>query len=259
MANEKDIIDLGSVTVPTKWDDITLKKFSEIERYYSDKDKKFNVIDVLDILIDKDRDYIMSLPSEFLESILSKMSFLQTSPKTKEPSNKVTIKGETYIVKTMEKLKTGEYVAADGIIKSDPHNYAAIMAILCRKDGETYDSHYEAEVLDDRIKFWEDQPVTEILPVVSFFLTCYATLEIPSRLYSKVEEAVKHIQQSIDSSDRIGASKRFFLNLRMKRLRKSLRSINNTSRTRSLSSRISLKKARWKRKKTLGRKTGEKQ
>ena len=250
-----NIIDLGSVTVPTKWDDITLKKFSEIERYYSDKDKKFNVIDVLDILIDKDRDYIMSLPSEFLESILNKMSFLQTSPKTKEPSNKVTIKGETYIVKTMEKLKTGEYVSVDTVIKNDPHNYAAIMAILCRKDDEVYDSKYEAEILEDRIKFWEEQPVTEILPVVSFFLTCYMALEIPSQLYSKVEEAITHIQQNINSSDKIGVFKRCYLNWQMKRLRKSLKSTNNTSRTRSLSSRISSRKARWKLKRMRSKRT----
>lgn len=215
-------IDFQEWVVPTSWDDITLKRFQDIERYYADKDKQFNVIDVLDILIDKDRDYIMSLPSEFLESILNKMSFLQTQPTVKEPSNKVTISGETYIVKTMEKLKTGEYVAADGIIKNDPHNYAAIMAILCRKDNEVYDSHYEAEVLDDRIKFWEEQPVTNVLQIISFFLQLWLVLEIPSQLYSKVEEELNRIQQSIDNSDKIGAFKRRSLKSRIKTLRKSL-------------------------------------
>ena len=48
----------------------------------------------------------------------------------------------------MEKLKTGEFVAIDTILKSDPHDYISIFAVLCRKDGEIYDSKFEAEEFD---------------------------------------------------------------------------------------------------------------
>ena len=38
MDNE-NVIDFGSWTVPSKWEDVTLKMFQEIEKYYSDKDR----------------------------------------------------------------------------------------------------------------------------------------------------------------------------------------------------------------------------
>lgn len=167
---EKEIIkDFKEWKVPTRWEDLTLKTYQDIERYYKDGDKEFNVIDVLDILTDKTRDEINELPAEFLEIILTHLSFLTTAPEVDEPSNKITINGETYAVNVMEKLKVGEYVAVDTILKNDRHDYASILAILCRKQGEVYDSKYEAEIFEDRKKMFEEQPVIKILPIVNFF------------------------------------------------------------------------------------------
>lgn len=226
MNNDTEIIDYGSVTVPSSWKEITLKKYQDIERYYSDKDdKSFNTMDVLDILIDKDRDFIMSLPSEFLEIILDKLSFLAIEPEVKEPSNKIIIDKVEYSIAFQNKLKTGEYVAVDTVLKSDPHNYAAILAILCRRDGEIYDTKFENEVLDDRIKLFENQPMIDIFPILSFFLSCYMALESLSLLYSKVDESLSLTQQLIDNSPRIGAFKKLSLKWQMKKLKKSLKSI----------------------------------
>ena len=246
-----DVIDLGSCIVPTSWKDITLKTYEEIERYYDSVsgETQFNVLDVLDILIDKDRDFIMSLPQEFLMKILDKLSFLQTAPESKEPSNSIVIDGEKYSINFMEKLKLGEYVSADGVLKNDPHNYAAILAILCRKQGEVYDSKYEAEIFEDRVKMWEKQPVIDILPIVSFFLQLCVQSEILSRLYTTVEEAIDHTQQSIDSSDRIGVWRKLYLNWRVRNLKRSLKSSKNTSQMHLRSLPISLRKELWKRKK----------
>jgi hypothetical protein len=226
---EKDIIkDFKEWNVPTKWEDLSLKTYQDIERYYKNGDKEFNVIDVLDILTDKTRDEINELPAEFLETILTHLSFLATAPKVDEPSNKITINGETYAVNVMEKLKVGEYVAVDTILKNDRHDYASILAVLCRKQGEVYDSKYEAEIFEDRKKMFEEQPVVKILPIVNFFLQLYATSEIPSLLSSKVENAIDHIQQNIATSDRIGVFKKYYLNWRVNRYRKSLKSIKYT-------------------------------
>lgn len=228
MTDEKDIIDYGSITVPTSWNDITLKVFQDIERYYNDKDRQFNVIDVLDIFIDKDKDYIMSLPSEFLEKIMEKLSFLQTQPEVGEPSNSIVISGETYSVNVMEKLKTGEYIAFDGALKNDKYDYASFLAILCRKKGEVYDSKFEAEVFEERRKMFEQLPVVKVLPTVSFFLQLWLLSETPSLLYTKVEEALDLTAQSIANSDKIGAFKKLYLKSRIKTLRKSLMSNKNT-------------------------------
>lgn len=224
---DKEVIkDFGKWNVPTKWDDITLKIYQEIEKYYEDKEtKEFDVREVLHILTNKDWDEINALPAEFLDTILTHLIFLTTTPEVGEASNKIIVDGVEYKINVMEKLKLGEYVAVDTVLKADKHDYASILAILCRKEGEIYDSTYEAEVFDKRKEMFENQPVTKILPIVSFFLDLYITLETPSQLYSQVESAINHIQQTIDSSQKIGASKRLSLNWQMKKLRKSLKSI----------------------------------
>lgn len=224
---DKEVIkDFGKWNVPTKWDDITLKIYQEIEKYYEDKEtKEFDVREVLHILTHKDWDEINALPAEFLDTILTHLIFLTTTPEVGEASNKIVVDGVEYKINVMEKLKLGEYVAVDTVLKADKHDYASILAILCRKEGEIYDSTYEAEVFDKRKEMFENQPVTKILPIVSFFLDLYITLETPSQLYSQVESAISHIQQTIDSSQKIGASKRLSLNWQMKKLRKSLKSI----------------------------------
>lgn len=224
---DKEVIkDFGKWNVPTKWDDITLKIYQEIEKYYEDKEtKEFDVREVLHILTNKDWDEINALPAEFLDTILTHLIFLTTTPEVGEASNKIVVDGVEYKVNVMEKLKLGEYVAVDNVIKTDIHDYASMLAIICRKEGEVYDSKFEAEVFEKRKEMFEKQPVTKILPIVSFFLDLYITLETPSQLYSQVESAISHIQQTIDSSQKIGASKRLSLNWQMKKLRKSLKSI----------------------------------
>ena len=153
MDNE-NVIDFGSWTVPTSWDDVTLKMFQEIEKYYSDKDKNFDVREVLDIFTDHTRDEIDQLPINFTDKLLNELSFLKEQPKYGDASASIEIDGEKYSINVMEKLKTGEFVAIDTILKSDPHDYISILAVLCRKNGEIYDSKFEAELFDERKKLF---------------------------------------------------------------------------------------------------------
>ena len=221
---EDNIIDYGQVTVPTDWSQVTLKQYEKIEEYYDGDEKKFNIIDVLDIFINKTKDYIMSLPAEFLEKIIDKMSFINEQPKVDKPTNKIEIDGETYIINVMEKLKTGEYIAADTALKANRHDYASLLAILCRKEGEAYDSKFEAELFQKRKEMFEQQPITKILPLVSFFLNLWLMSEIPSRLFTVVEEEIKRTQKDIKTSTKLGACKKYYFNLQAKKLLKSLKS-----------------------------------
>ena len=226
---DKNIIDYGELNIPEKWEDIDLKTYQEIEKFYEDKkEENFDVLDVIDILTGKDKDYIKSLPMEFLDLILDKLSFLTVSPQTPEPTNKITIDGETYTIHFENQLKVGEYIAADSILKSDRHNYAALLAILCRKDGELYDSHFENEVIEDRIKFWEKQPVTKVLNLITFFLQLANLLYLPTLLSSQVEEAISLTQQNIDNLRKNGEISAFstkLLKRKLKKLRKSISTI----------------------------------
>ena len=223
-----EIIDYGEITVPTSWNEISLAKYQEIEEFYKDKDKKFDLLDVINIFIGKDKDYIMSLPAEFLEMILDKMSFINEQPKVDKPTNKIEIDGETYQINFQNKLKTGEFVAAEMAMKDNQHNYAALLAILCRKDGEIYDSKFENEILEDRIKLFEQQPITKILPLVSFFLNLWAILEIPTQLSMVVAEEINHTVKHIETLHQNGeVSKRYMKSLtkKLKKLEKSIKFI----------------------------------
>ena len=223
MDNE-NVIDLGKWTVPSKWDDVTLEMFQKIEKYYSDKDKDFDVREVLDIFTDHTRDEIDQLPINFTDKLLNELSFLKEQPKYGDASPKIEIDGEEYCINVMEKLKTGEYVAIDTILKSDPHDYISILAVLCRKNGEIYDSKFEAEVFEDRQKLFAKQPIMKIMPLIAFFFNLYILRMTHSQLYSEVEEGLNLIQQNIDNSENLGVFKRRSLNSQMKKLRKLLKS-----------------------------------
>ena len=228
MENNDIIKDFGQWNVPAKWDDVTLKVYQEIEKYYKGKEEKqFDVRDVLHILTKKSEDEINELPAEFLDTILTHLIFLVTTPEVGEPTNKIEIDGVEYKINIMEKLKLGEYVAIDNVLKSDSSDYASILAILCRKEGEIYDSRFEAEEFEKRKEMFEKQPVTKILPIIGFFLNLYILSERHSQLYSLVEEGINLTQQTIDNSQKIGVSKRLSLNWQMKKLRKSLKSIKH--------------------------------
>ena len=225
--NEKDTIDYGEWNVPTSWDQITLKQYQEIEKLYEDKDKRFDVRECLHIFTNKSIDEINALPLEFVDSLMNNLVFLKDKPEEKEPTNKVIIDGEEYIINTQNKLKVGEYIASDAVLKSDRHNYAAILAVLARKVGEEYDSKFENEILEDRIKLFEQVPITDVLPVIGFFLTLYIALVTPSRLSSSIREGIDLTRSNIESSAKNGEISRHSMKSLMKKLKKLERSLDN--------------------------------
>lgn len=220
VVDKDENIDYGNWTVPESWNELTLKMFSDIEQYYSDKEKKVDVREVLHLLTDHSIDEIGQLPIEFVNKLLERLIWLQEAPKWDDPTNKVEIDGEQYVVNVKEKLKTGEYIAVDTVLKSDKNNYAAILAILCRKEGEIFDSKFENEILQSRIELWEKQPITKIMPIMNFFLQCFLILRAPSQMSMEIQEAISHIRKDIETSVKNGEHSKHFMKSVMKKLKK---------------------------------------
>lgn len=219
---------MGNWKVPTSWDEITLKQFQDIDAYYNDKERKFDVRDVIHILTNKTIDEVNQLPVEALDIIFGKLSFMNEQPKVAEPTNKIELDGVTYQINVMEKLKVGEYTAVDNVIKSNASNFAAILAVICRKENEIFDSHYENEVLTERMTMFENAPITKVLPVMNYFINCYILSEGLSQLYSMVEEEISLTRQSIQDSVKSGELTKLSSKWQMrklKKLEKSLKSI----------------------------------
>lgn len=221
---DNNIVDFKSWTIPTSWDEVKLSVFQKLEKEKANEDMQ--IIDILHILADKTKDEVMELPSEFIDIMLSKLQFLTTPMPEQEPSYKVEIDGETYQINFMEKLRVGEYVAVEMARKNDEHNYANILAILCRKEGEIYDSTFENEVLPSRIELFENQPITKVMPLVNFFLVRYILLHTPSQLSSKIKEGINLERENIQNLYKNGEVSKHTMKSAMKTLKKLEKTIN---------------------------------
>ena len=222
--------DFGEWKVPSSWDDLTLGKFQELERLYDGDDeneRKFDVRDVLDLMTDRTKDEINELPIEFTDSLLRKMYWLHEQPDFGKPSNKVIIDGVQYTVHNENEMKFGEYVALDTAMKGDKHNYAAMLAILCRKEGEIFDAKFENEILPSRIEFWKNVSVMKVMPIVSFFLELSSMSLQVSQLSSEIQEGINHILKHIETSKRNGVFSALYTKWQVRKLKKLQKSIKN--------------------------------
>ena len=222
--------DFGEWKVPSSWDDLTLGKFQELERLYDTEDgneRKFDVRDVLDLMTDRTKDEINELPIEFTDSLLRKMYWLHEQPDFGKPSNKVTIDGVQYTVHNENEMKFGEYVALDTALKGDKHNYASMLAILCRKDGEIFDAKFENEILPSRIEFWKNVSVMKVMPIVSFFLELSSMSLQVSQLSLEIQEGINHILKHIETSKRNGVFSALYTKWQVRKLKKLQKSIKN--------------------------------
>ena len=222
--------DFGEWKVPSSWDDLTLGKFQELERLYDgddDKERKFDVRDVLDLMTDRTKDEINELPIEFTDSLLRKMYWLHEQPDFGKPSNKITIDGVQYTVHNENEMKFGEYVALDTALKGDKHNYAAMLAILCRKEGEKFDAKFENEILPSRIEFWKNVSVMKVMPIVSFFLELSSMSLQVSQLSLEIQEGINHILKHIETSKQNGVFSALYTKWQVRKLKKLQKSIKN--------------------------------
>ena len=222
--DENIIIDYKSWTIPTSWDDVKLSVFQKLEEEKANENTQ--MIDILHILTNKTKDEVMSLPVEFIDLLLQKLSFMLEPMPSQEPTNKIEIDGETYQINFMEKLRVGEYVAVEMARKNDEHNYANVLAILCRKEGEIYDSTFENEVLPSRIELFENQPITKIMPLINFFLARYILLQAPSQLSIKIKEGINLERENIQNLYKNGEVSKHTMRSVMKTLKKLEKTIN---------------------------------
>lgn len=217
--------------LPTSWNDISLKTFQEIQRYYDGMDdREIDYRDLLKIFSNKTDDEINMLPADFLEKMLIMLQFLNEKPLMDEPTNKIEYNGEEYVVNTMEKMKFGEFVDTQTAIKNDKTDLASIMAILCRKKGEIYDSDFIANKFDDRKAMYENMPITKVYPVIAFFLTLWIQLETPSALYLTLKEEIDHTLKLIETSKTNGDGSISYTRSDKRTLKKLQKQLNSLQR-----------------------------
>lgn len=214
-------IDLGKWKVPTRWDEVNLGQFAALERLYKgEASNGVDAVDLISIMTSRTKDEVMALPIEFMETMSIHLVFLETQPEMEKPSSTVEIDGETYIINVKEKLKFGEYVDFDQLIKNDPCDYPSMLAMLCRKSGEAYDSDFIANEFQRRVEMFSRQPVTKVLPLIAFFLELSMTLNGLSSNYSMVKGQLSQEVENLENYARRMGGKGLRMSLLMRRFRK---------------------------------------
>lgn len=224
MARKKEEVvkDFGSIKVPTKWEEVTLGQFEKIMKLTGGESKRVDVMSLLSILTGQDEDYINSLPASFVETLMAHLIFLNDNPRTYDhTASQIKIGDDFYSIHFLEELKFGEYVEVNESIKNDPLDYSSILAILCRKDGELFDEDYVANKFRKRKEMFQEQPVTEILPLIGFFLKLFLISRANSQgCLTELESATSQLLQHTNSSVSNGDGGKRSLSWRMRTTRK---------------------------------------
>lgn len=214
------------IEIPEKWEDITLEKFIEIQSLYTDGNQPTytQLISVLSNIPEKE---LNQYPAIVIEKIAEKLSYLKDEI-TKEVLNYIDIDGERYQINYMEELKFGEFVDCNTVLDADRNNFPAILSIVCRKEGETYDDEYIAKYQEKRMEMFAHQPITKVYPMVAFFLTCYQLSNINTQSYlENLKDQANHTLNNYIDLVKNGDGKRHFMNSQMRKLKKLKKQLNN--------------------------------
>lgn len=218
-------VELGQYNIPTKWEEVTLKQFQQILEL---EDKNDNLA-ILAIMLGKTKEEVQQLPSKVLTLFYQNLNFFKEEPKV-EVDNKLTINNELYVINDKDNMKVGEYADFNEILQYDRNNYAYMLAILCRKEGEVYDDKFIAEKLNKRKEMFENIPVTEALKTVNFFFQKFISLKTNTMNYSTAlkEEVESLIAESIKDLRKNGGfikPSNLRAIMKLKKLKKQLKSI----------------------------------
>lgn len=217
---EEEIKSFGDVTIADSWDKVTLKMFEDyIRRTEPDEngnEKQLTVYDVLEIFSNMKREDIEQLPVEFVDALMSRLSFMEFPMKEYKPSNYLKVGDDTYMINFYEQMREKEYEDCQLVIKSDKYDYAGILAIVCRKIideqvddlsketwkiTEKYDTEFANVKYEARKKAFENMPVGDVMPLMAFFLNRWMQSEQVSQAYlEKAKDETGRFVENIETS-----------------------------------------------------------
>ena len=260
--------DFGSITVPTKWEEVTLQMLSDYlalskekedalekdkaqaERdkteMPNEKDEKYNITDkdLLKCFTDFDMDKYDVLPVELYNSIMSNFSFVLEDMPQWKPSNHLEYNGMEFVVNDKEALKVKEYEDAEMILRNNMYDYPSLLAVLCRKVtgtktdnvtglswevNEVYDSEFANKIFDARREMFAKMPITKVMPLIGFFLMRkIESTNLSQNSLTTIAQNLYDTLQVIEDSHKTTGLRRLFILPEMIKLRKWKKYIKST-------------------------------
>lgn len=176
------------ITVPSKWEDVTVKQFDELLAASQDKDltiaeREVKIISILTGLSIQD---VLNLDAPSFQAISDKLNFLNTKPSKVMPKDKITLNEKEYHVDLYPKNFTaGQFLdykvlAGEEIDKKT----ARLIACFLYPVGAHYnDGSYDVEEVVNTIN--EHMSVVEVTGYTNFFMIQYVAYANSLLEYSK--------------------------------------------------------------------------
>lgn len=258
--------DFGSITVPTKWEEVTLqmlsdylalskekeealekdKKQAEIDKTEmpNEKDEKYNITDkdLLKCFTDFDMDKYDILPVELYNSIMSNFSFVLEDMPQWKPSNHLSYNGMEFVINDKESLKVLEWDDCESILRNNIYDYPSLLAVLCRKVtgtktdnvtglswevNEVYDYEFANKIFDARREMFAKMPITKVMPLIGFFLTKgLISTNLSQNSITIIGRKLLSLVENLEDSARHMVFKKPSMIVAMIKLRKLKKSIN---------------------------------
>jgi hypothetical protein len=185
------------IQVPTKWEEIKLKHY---ENFYQDKPENTRErVALVAKICNIEPAKLLDLPADIF-NIVVEHSFFIFEEFVAPPSPKVKINGVTYVIPIEEKLSLGAYIDADETQKSGENVISGILAIVCRPVGEDYDD----ELTEERTAMFGELPMSQVWPLLAFFLHCKNALETRTIAFTNLTQAVESLPLNILHSLKLG-------------------------------------------------------
>lgn len=187
-----------SVNVPENWDEVTLEVY---ESFYKDKpETPRDRVALVSRICSTDPELILNWPSEIFVMILDITNFLWVEYIV-DPSPSVKVDGVTYTIQVEEKLTLGEYIDADSAVKESDNALRNLLSIVCRPYGEKYDP----DKSEERVEMFAKLPMSQVQPLLSFFLHCKNVSDQHTKAFSCLTEAVELLPPPILLLRNLGA------------------------------------------------------
>lgn len=266
------VVDFGEIKVPKSWEEVTLQMMSdyltlskqkeddlEVDKMEAkknktekpnEKDEKYNLTDkdLLSIFTNFDMEKYDILPVELYNSIMANFSFVLDPIPAQKPSKELFYNGMHFIINDMETLKVKEYEDAEMVLRNNMYDYPSLLAILCREVtgkktdnvsglswfvNEEYTTEFANKIFDARRKMFAEMPITETMPLISFFLL--KGLESNNLSQNSITTLAHQldavVENMLDSIKSMGLRKWLYLpqTIKLRKYRKSIKSILQSS------------------------------
>lgn len=177
------------IHVPTNWDEIKLKDY---ENFYLDRPENTrDRVALVAKICNVEPSVFLEAPAEIFNIVVDKSFFIFEEFKA-EPSPKITIDGSIYVIPIEEKLSLGAYIDADETQKAGDQIISGILAIVCRPVNEPYDD----DLTEARAAMFANVPMSQIWPLLAFFLQCKSVLEARTMAFTNLAQAVESLPPS---------------------------------------------------------------